>query len=635
MTRVRWVTLALALLAAGVYANAPSNGWALDDRFIIEHNQRVHGLDHLQDALTEPYWPGAPGRIGLFRPLTAATYALEWELWGDDPAPFHVTNVLLHALATVLVFGVLLTLLGRRPPGVAAAVAGSAVFAVHPVHVEAVANVVGRAELLAATSVLAACLLYLRIGSNASPRRLWWGAVGVAAAYFLGLASKEIAVTLPALLLVLEAGRGSGGRGSSERTRDELDSRPSYAGRLKARWPVYGGLVLALATYLMARVAVLGTLVGNDVAGFLRPLSGVQRLMTAVSVWPEYVRLMLFPVELVADYSPGVLMPVEEPGPEVLAGVAVAVLGAAVATYAWRRQRAVALGIAVFAVAVFPVSNLVVSVGVLLAERTLYMPSVGLALSVAGVGYWIAEEWPAWRRGAVVMLLVALALGAARTWIRTPTWRSTESVMATLAADHPESFRVQWLLADRLHAAGHVDAALERFSRVVELAPSHYQLRIHYGRLLLEAGHAERAADNFRAARRAVPDLPEGHVFLMMALLEAGRPDQATRAGEGALRHLPDHRGIHHQLAVAYARAGELERALQARDRSIRLGGVRAAPDQFVHKAELLVRLHRPEEAARALEIARSRARADASIPTLTRLEAAIEAANSAVLPYR
>ncbi|MEJ2502807.1 MAG: hypothetical protein P8177_05730, partial [Gemmatimonadota bacterium] len=200
-----WIpALLVAAAAAGIYANTAGHGFALDDNFIIRDNVRVHGLERIDRAVTEPYWPNAPGSIALYRPLTSATYALQWEVWEGWPVPYHLVNIALHAGASLLVLALLLRLATVGP-----ATAGALLFALHPVHTEAVANVVGRAELLSAIFVLAACILYLGPRSERRQRSgdRGWVAAGVATLYLLALGAKEIAVTLPGLLLLLEAAR--------------------------------------------------------------------------------------------------------------------------------------------------------------------------------------------------------------------------------------------------------------------------------------------------------------------------------------------------------------------------------------------------------------------------------------------
>ena len=194
-TPPRWVfAVLLCLLAAGVHLNSLANGFALDDYFVIERNPQVQGLDRLGNAVTGAYLPTGPARLGMYRPVTSATFAVDWDLWDARPFGFHLVNVLLHAAVTALVFALLLEL----GTGLFAAAAAGAIFAVHPVHVEAVANVVGRAEILAALFFLLACIAFLRL-------RPGWRTAAVAGLLYLGaLLSKEIGVTLPAALLLLQ-----------------------------------------------------------------------------------------------------------------------------------------------------------------------------------------------------------------------------------------------------------------------------------------------------------------------------------------------------------------------------------------------------------------------------------------------
>lgn len=616
----------MSVLAVAIYANAPANGFALDDEFILLNNERVHGVEHVLEAVTSPYWPGAPGRIGMYRPLTAASFAVEWELWGDRAAGYHVTNVLIHAAVTVLVFGLLLWLAGFE-----GALAGAAIFAVHPVHVEAVSNIVGRGELLAALFVLLACHVYLwSERAPGEPRRERWGALAVGGCYFLALGAKEIAVTLPAALLLLELGR-------SDATLRDL------VRRIRDRWVTYAAMVLALIAYLTARTVVLSTALGNDPAPFLHDASGAVRVLTAISVWPEYLRLMIFPRELVSDYSPGVIMPATSLGIPVLAGLATALLLAVVTLLAWRRVRLVSLGIAWGVLVLLPVSNLFFAIGIMIAERTLYLPSVGLSIAVAGA---VRLAWSAaanagarasaWVRPALVASgLVILAAAGWRTWTRTPEWADSDTAIRALARDHPESFRVQWVLADRMRARGDREAAIERYADAVALMPAHYQLRFQFGTALLELGKLEEAAEQFDLARRFIPDYPDAHIYRVGALVALGRYEQAVAEGQAAVDILEPHRGLYHQLSLALGRTGRFDEAADMRRRALDLAGGRAHWNQWLHLAELEVRRGRSDSARRALASAREQAPAGASVPSVDALARAIETEDPAVLPYR
>ncbi len=185
------------LLGLGFAATAPSlrNGFAYDDEVIVATNESVHTLAAPWTYTQHRYWP--VGGVRLFRPATIWLYALQWKVGGGSPLAFHVVNVMFYLAGILALYLVAIRLL--PPPG---AWLAAALFAVHPVHVEAVGNVVGQAELNVGLSALLGLLVYLegrRLGAFSLSRRivlallLAWG----------GLA-KEQGLMLPVLLLVAE-----------------------------------------------------------------------------------------------------------------------------------------------------------------------------------------------------------------------------------------------------------------------------------------------------------------------------------------------------------------------------------------------------------------------------------------------
>ena len=159
---------AVAACAAVVYVGALWNHFALDDNQIVQFNKLVLQLSGVWRAFLSPYWPPVIGG-GLYRPLPLASYAIDWQL-GGAAWWFHAVNVAWHAGASVAV-----AWLARQWSGERAALAAGLLFAVHPVHVEAVANIVGRAELMAA--LFAILSVYAALAHD----RLWWSAAALAA----------------------------------------------------------------------------------------------------------------------------------------------------------------------------------------------------------------------------------------------------------------------------------------------------------------------------------------------------------------------------------------------------------------------------------------------------------------------
>ncbi len=392
---------AVAVCAAVVYAGALWNQFALDDNQIVRFNTLVLQFSGVWRAFVSPYWPPLIGG-GLYRPLPLASYAIDWQL-GGAAWWFHAVNIAWHAGASVAV-----AWLARQWSGERAALAAGLLFAVHPVHVEAVANIVGRAELMAA--LFAIVSVYAALARD----RLWWSAVALAA----GLLSKENAVVAPALI--------------AWGWMMEMAPRPS-----RRRMAAYLAAWVALgAVYIVVRWNVLGhELVGRAAPVFFGA-SPVAVRLTAVAALADVARLLVFPLTLRIDYSPAERTLVTTAlDPRFALGLLCVAAWGALLWLAWRRGRRVeAFGLGWIAIALFPVSNLVVSVGVLLAERALYLPSVGLVLAA---GAWLKDLET--RRLGLVLSMLVLA-GGVLTLLRVPVWRDTRSMITSELEDSPRSF---------------------------------------------------------------------------------------------------------------------------------------------------------------------------------------------------
>ena len=535
--------LLVVLVAVGTYANSALNGFAYDDNTIIVGRPLVTE-GRVADVLTSAYWPQAVSGAGLYRPVTLASFAIEWRLWGGHPAGFHLVNLAVHAVVSVLVFLLILPWSATLP-----ALVGGALFAAHPVHSEAVANVVGRAELYSALFVLGACLLFLK-GRGLSPS--WRAArlLGIGALYVLGLGSKEMAATLPALLVLLAVVGTDEGR-----VRD----------RIRSDFPVFLLTGVLLAAFLGARLLMLGSVSGEAPAPALMGLSVGQRILTSLAVWPHYFRLLVFPLDLVVDYTPAVLFPALTWGPDVILGVLTILGGAAAVIFFWPRERLVAFGIVWFGIAILPVTNLLVPTGVLLAERTLYLPSVGLAFVAAGVVAWTARE----RRTSLRTLLVGAAIVCSafmvRTVLRNPSWMSTFVMLTTLGEEHPESFMAVRARAQGLDNVGEYEAAAGYYQTALELAPNGYSLLVEVARFY---GRGERWAEAEPLLVHAIqlfPTHPVAWGVLSEQRLNQGRSREGHAVALQGLSLVGSDRDLWKLVSESYVAKGDYDAAIRAR----------------------------------------------------------------------
>lgn len=576
--------LAAVLLALGVYAGALRNGYALDDVPVLQQNPAVQGLD-LRALLTGAYWPGSRE---LYRPLTLLSFAVERVALGDAPALFHATNALLHALAT----GLLFALLRRLGAGAGAAGAGAALFAVHPVHVEAVANLVGRSELLAASLVLLASLLFLSRRAPAVIR-----VAGAGLLYLLALASKEIAVSLPALLLVMALLEG------------KREGRP-WRDAVRAWLPTAAACAVALGGYLALRASALGSGTGSRAAPYLADLSPADRLATAARLVPEVLRLLVWPADLSSEWGPGALDVATWAHPLAWAGVGIIVLLAAATWSGARRGEGwVAAAVAWAALAYFPVSQAAFPIGTMLAERTLYLPSAALAF-LAPAAAAALQRHPARLRPALAALALLLVLGAWRTAARVPVWRSTGTVRAALIDEHPEVWRVAWDAAGAYEQNGEPDEASRWFRKAVALTHANeYALNVDYARFLLRRGRAAEADSLLVRSMAREPSGSDAPLLRVAALLELDRPREALALAVPALARpglaAPARRTLAHRAALAYDRVGQTDSALVLNTVSLRGETGPARYARWLHRARLLALGGDPVAARAAADSAR------------------------------
>ena len=395
--------LVFAFLAAVLlYLPTARYGYVQDDRAIVVSNPAAHSIGAALRAFDDPYWPPESG-AGLYRPVTILSFAIDWTVSGGSAGWLHGMNALWHGVVTVL----LVLILFRWLPPLGAAAAGL-VFAWHPVHVEAVASIVGRAELLVAAGILGAVL---------AARRGWWAAAVVLAA--LAMFSKEHGV-IAGVVILIDKWLQPDGQG--------VRMPPAF----------WAALVVATVGFLGAWFAV-GWVGEADEAAVFYGASAFGRLETALpAVW-RAATLLVWPASLSVDYNPQVLPVRDGLSLAALAGLGIVIAIPLIVLYCRRRAPAISFAAALAALSYLPTSNLFFPSGIVLAERNLY-----LAVALPAVAAAMAAMWIAARRGlrpAAVAGTALLVLAGWRSLARLPAWRDNRSQLITLLADHPESYR--------------------------------------------------------------------------------------------------------------------------------------------------------------------------------------------------
>lgn len=533
-----WPVL-IGLLAVAASLAGIQNQFAQDDIAIIWKNPEMHDLGGMANFFTSAYWP-PPFLASLYRPFASVSMALQWAAGGGSPLFFRLVSYALYAVTCAGVFQ-----LARTQLPLAIAVAAAALFAVHPTHVEAVALGVNQNELWVGLIACGMVGLYLRARGRdgpLSPRTQWQ----LSLLYLTACLFKENALVLPALLVAAEL--------ILVRSATPLRNRISQVRPLLL---LLGALGLV---FYWVRIQVLeGHLSGTFTAEALFGLSITGRALTMLGVVPHWFRLLLWPDHLQADYSPGEIVAATTWGSMQTLGALLLLLSAVAAVAARKRAPMITFGLAWCAVGLLPVHNVLLPTGIVLAERTLFLPSIGVMFAVGGLGAFLVARIHGPLQSAVKIALVGvIALGIYRSNLRHLVWSDQFKLWyVTVTEDAPRSSRAHEALADLYWQIDMEGRAEQEYKQAIDLAPRfEIGAMLNYANRLRSRGNCSPAVDLYRRSLRVRPGYMEGLVPLIVCFLDLGRYREA---------------GAQARIAMSYAwREPLFRRAIALADSALR-----------------------------------------------------------------
>ena len=450
----------------------------------------------------------------LYRPVTVLSFAINELLTPGNAAAFHAVNILLHAGVTILVFWLAVRLFDER-----IAVIAAALFAIHPIHTEAVTSIVGRAELLAVLFGLFAVLTAGPMDATTNPwlKRVWHGLSVLC--FSLAVFSKESAVTILPLVMLYRVTR-----------REE----PLFAGMWKEvrnlDWMPY---LLCFAVFAFFRFLVVGTAGGIPV-DTLTPLDNplafvpaMPRIKSALGVLWDYFGLLNVPLVLSADYSYDQVPIIESwLNPRCLAGLLL--LSAATVATVYCRRPSVRFAVTLPFVALLLTANVLFPIGTVKAERLLYLPSVGWVL-LAALAFDYTLRTPRYRSiGIATLVLVVITFGA-RTWARNEDWKDNPTLFESTAQSAPNSAKAQYNLGFALQEIGADAAAVAQYERALSIAAWTEEAALGLGIAYEKKGQPDDAIMWYRRALQIAPAFHDAHTDLCQVLLSNQRFAAATR----------------------------------------------------------------------------------------------------------
>jgi len=516
----------LIVVSVIAYANAWPDNLTLDDsifssgspfsRFDLTDIGRIFGDD---------LWAAIGGGTGLYRPLLLISVAIDMQLFGDWVAGYHLVNIMLHTLVTIAVYGFVRHLLvvsgGERPASAYAAMLAALIFAVHPVHTEVVNSVFNRSDMLVTLGIVAGLWWFLTV-LDKNPRKAW---AVLSLVYLLILFCKESGIVLPAITVTVLWFTTPG----------------NWRVRLRRCLPVFC-LLIPLGIYLALRLHALeapGQMEGvvaktANQAGDKRILPYISsyfhwgKLAAAIKVWFDSLKLILWPHPLFAFHG------VSQSNVWIALSAQVVLLAIALARFLQKRP-GLLLGLLFFYLTILPSSRVIGRLPIvpLLAERFLYLPSVGLTI-VLGFGlYWLLRRFAP--RTVVTSIVIFMLVLTPLTWARNEQWSSTLLLVET---DYQNGRHSGKTLTNLIGALQHE----REFSKASALCDRHddtftqaWYLSTLCGQVYEYHKRYDKAEHAYRSALNRKEGMASAHLSLASMYLRLNRKNDAKEQFELAI----------------------------------------------------------------------------------------------------
>ncbi|KAG8201524.1 hypothetical protein JTE90_011199 [Oedothorax gibbosus] len=583
--------LLLAALVAVCYSNSLGCGFAYDDIAAVRENRDIRLHTPLTNVFLNDFW-GMPirkeGSHKSYRPLTVLTFRANYAVHGLRPFGYHLVNVLLHGLVCLLFYRLCLHFSSG-----ASSLVSSALFAVHPVHTEAVNGVVGRAELLSAAAFLCALLYYIH--NRYQNKTNAWHECGVTSVLaVLGLLCKEQALTVLAVCCIYELV-------TPKNQRRVQGMRYMILGRvspwLKDKLLRISLLLMAAAGTLYLRCKIMGPRILPAFSRFDNPAAASPtptRQLTYGYLWSVNAWLLLFPCNLCCDWTMSTV-PLVSSFCDLrnVATLGLVACGLLVVRGVFKMEEEARVSLIVsfsmLVVPFLPASNLFFPVGFVVAERVLYIPSMGFCMILAQ-GWNILWEKRAYKQFAAAGILFLLAVHVIKTIRRNEDWQSEYTLYNSALSVNQRNAKLFNNMGRVLESMDKHQDALNHYTEAMRIQPDDVRGYLNTGRVLTHLRRYEEAERIYLRAKS-------------LFLGGGGSPEAARREEE--VRVTPNHLQVFLNLAFLISRNdSRLEEADALYKEAITLRS--DFTNAYLNRGDVLLKMNRTKEAEamyqRALE---------------------------------
>jgi protein O-mannosyl-transferase len=555
-----WISVLLAAAVFSVYGQVHRYDFVnFDDTDYVTQNA------HIQKGITSDStaWAFSTFYASNWHPVTWLSHMLDYRLFGPNPGPHHLINLLFHLFNTLLLFLVLRQMTGALwQSGFVAAL-----FALHPLHVESVAWISERKDLLCAFFFILALWGYNRYVRHPSGRRY----LLVMLLFALALMSKPMAVTLPFVLLLLDfwplnrIGLG----------------RPSVKNAPTLSTALYYRIREKIPLFLLSAASSIVTFYAQAHGGAVKSLDFIPmsaRMANALVAYAGYIVKMIYPFGLAFLYP----FPETIPGWKVAGACLLLALIFALAIRNRNRRPYLIVGWLWFLGMLVPVIG-IVQVGMQsMADRYSYLPLIGLFIMIAWGVPEIAAKWRRKKTWLAVSAALVLVILAAVAWRQTGYWKNSITLFAHALKVTRNNAAAHYNLGNALAMQGNADQAAGHYREALRIKPGFADAHTNLGNVLGMQGKTDAAIAQYQRALEIEPDYEGARYNLALALDRKGRIDEAVEAYQRVLKANPDHAEAHCKLGIALYKTGDREGAVSAFQNALRINPEHALARKYL-----------------------------------------------------
>lgn len=517
------IILSIALIifmGMAVYANSINGQFIWDDYHLIKENAYVKNWSNLGKIFTSGIREGAHRISNTYRPLQMLTYMVDYSIGGMNVRGYHLVNISFHILVALCIYWLINILFADN----LIALLTAALYAVHPIHTEAVAYIAGRADPLAFFFMLTALIFYIKNVEKAGIGKL----IIVAASYILAILSKESSLILPAVILLYH-----------------------FTFKRKMNAAGFSIVMIITAAYLILRTTALKVLLFTETS---YPTTVLQRLPGFFAALTGYFRLLFLPLTLHMEYT---LVLFKFTDPHVIFGIVLLIL-----ILAWalikRNKRIVFFSIAWFLLTLLPLSD-IYPLNAYMYEHWMYVPSVGFFLLLsAELAYLYRTR--SYKKISLALIVILALFYSALTIRQNAYWQEPISFFKRTLKYVPQSARIHNDLGYTYYKMEKMEDAITSFKASMQIDPAYTLPYNNLGVIYTSAGKYGDAAETYEKLTKYAPS-PDAYINLGSSYFNMGKKEEAINAFKKALELKPDSFDAVIRIADAYFNLNDGENA--------------------------------------------------------------------------